>query len=317
MTSVPFTLGLHRLDDQVWAWLQPDGGWGLSNAGLIGGGDRSFLVDTLFDRPRTHAMLRAMRPITDTAPIRDAVNTHGNGDHCFGNELLDPDTLIWAAPEATAHMRAESPALAAGMLAANDDPALSRYLRRAFGGFEFTGITPRLPDRAVTEDRELVFGDASVRLLRAGPAHTAGDVAVHHPGSGVVFTGDLLFVGGTPIMWAGPAASWIAELDRLLELDADTFAPGHGPVTDATGVRDVRDYLEWVETAGTSCHARGLTAAQAASAVDPGPFAALGHPERIVITMDAVYRHLDPTLPAPTLPALFTGMAQWVDRHAR
>ena len=236
MSVIPITAGLHQLAEDVWAWLQPDGGWGLSNAGLIRGGDQSLLIDTLFDLPRTRATLDEMRPIVATSAIRYAVNTHGNGDHCYGNELLAADTQILAAPEATMHMRAESPALIAGMLTADLEPELSGYLHRSFGRFEFTGIHPRLPDHTVTADIELRVGDRSVRLLRSGPAHTHGDVAVHDP----------------------------EQWDR----------------------------------------------------VDLGPFARLGNPERVVITMDAAYRHLEPDYPdypEPNLPALFGAMASWAN----
>lgn len=214
------------------------------------------------------------------------------------------------------HMRAESPALIAGMLTADLEPELSGYLHRSFGRFEFTGIHPRLPDHTVTADIELRVGDRSVRLLRSGPAHSHGDVAVHDPDSGIVSTGDLLFIGSTPIMWAGPAASWIAELDRMLTLDANTFVPGHGPITDAGGVRSVRAYLEDIDAAAARSYSNGLTAHQAALAVDLGPFARLGNPERAVITMDAAYRHLDPDYPdypEPNVPALFGAMATWAN----
>jgi glyoxylase-like metal-dependent hydrolase (beta-lactamase superfamily II) len=72
----------------VFAWLQPDGGWGWSNAGLLATDDSSLLVDTLFDLKLTRAMLDAMAPITDTRPIGTLVNTHANGDHCYGNSLV-------------------------------------------------------------------------------------------------------------------------------------------------------------------------------------------------------------------------------------
>jgi len=317
MTSTPFTPGLHRLADDCWAWLQPDGGWGLSNAGLIRDGGQSLLVDTQFDLARTRAMLTAMRPVTDTAPVTDAVNTHGNGDHCYGNELLGPDVRIWAAPEASAHMQAESPALLAAMMQADVGPALSAYLHASFGQFDFTGISPRLPDHRVTADQDLPLGGRRIRLIRPGPAHTHGDVVVHDPASGVVFAGDLLFIGGTPIMWAGPAQSWIATLDRLLALDADTFVPGHGPVTGADGVRQVRGYLEHVDAAAREAHARGRTAAQAARGIDLGPFAELGNPERVVINVDTTYRHLDSRHPAPDLVALFAAMATWAPAPPR
>ena len=33
--ETPYTTGLHEVADDVFAWLQPDGGWGWSNAGLL------------------------------------------------------------------------------------------------------------------------------------------------------------------------------------------------------------------------------------------------------------------------------------------
>ena len=41
--------GLVEVADGVHAYLQPDGGWGWSNAGLLVGHGASLLVDTLFD----------------------------------------------------------------------------------------------------------------------------------------------------------------------------------------------------------------------------------------------------------------------------
>ncbi len=52
-----YTKGLHEIADGVWAYLQPDGGWGWSNAGLITGDGSSLLVDTLFDLRLTAEML--------------------------------------------------------------------------------------------------------------------------------------------------------------------------------------------------------------------------------------------------------------------
>ena len=40
-----YTKGLHDLGNNTYAYLQPDGSWGWSNAGLIVDGDQSLLVD--------------------------------------------------------------------------------------------------------------------------------------------------------------------------------------------------------------------------------------------------------------------------------
>jgi len=59
----PYVHGLHDLGNGGYAWLQPDGGWGWSNAGLVVDGDACLLIDTLFDKPLTATMLSAMRDI--------------------------------------------------------------------------------------------------------------------------------------------------------------------------------------------------------------------------------------------------------------
>jgi len=95
MTSWAFTKGLHDLGNSTYAYLQPDGTWGWSNAGLIVDGDAALLVDTLFDVRLTREMLAAMRSAVPAArKIGTVVNTHGNPDHVFGNQLVADSTII-------------------------------------------------------------------------------------------------------------------------------------------------------------------------------------------------------------------------------
>ena len=69
--------GLHQIGNGAYAWLQPDGGWGWSNAGLVVDGDQSLLVDTLFDVPLTLDMLAAYQDAESAAQsINTVVNTH-------------------------------------------------------------------------------------------------------------------------------------------------------------------------------------------------------------------------------------------------
>ena len=39
-----YTKGLHDIGNGCYAWLQPDGGWGFSNSGLIVDGGETLLV---------------------------------------------------------------------------------------------------------------------------------------------------------------------------------------------------------------------------------------------------------------------------------
>src|SRR3954452_3705234 len=77
------------------------------------------------------------------------------------------------------------------------------YIRRIFGPFRFEDVELRPPSSTFEGRLELTIGDRVVHFVEVGPAHTDGDAIVHVPDAGVVFTGDILFVEGTPIVWAG------------------------------------------------------------------------------------------------------------------
>ena len=135
------------------------------------------------------------------------------------------------------------------------------------------------------------------------------------PDAGVVFTGDILFIEGTPIMWDGPVANWLAACDRIIELGARTIVPGHGPVTDDSGVRDVQRYLTYVRDEARQRFDGGMDETAAADDIDLTDFRDWGDPERIAVNVATIYRELDPSLPALTPPELFVRMAQWSARH--
>ena len=88
MATVRYSKGLRDLGLGCSAWMQPDGGWGWSNAGLVIGSGVSLWVDTLFDLSCTREMLDRMAAVTEGHPITTVVNTHSDGDHYFGNQVL-------------------------------------------------------------------------------------------------------------------------------------------------------------------------------------------------------------------------------------
>jgi cyclase len=311
---VTYTRGLHELGDGLFAYLQPDGGWGWSNAGLITAGGTSLLVDTLYDLRLTREMLDAMARVTAEHPIEAAMNTHANPDHCFGNELLPTSTEIYASATTAREMAEVSPELLATLKRAELPEALRSFVDHAFGPFEFEGITVRPPSQTFEGRLELAVGDRRVSLVELGPAHTGGDTIVHVPDAATVFTGDLLFVDGTPIVWAD-FDNWIVACDRILALDARVLVPGHGPVTDASGVRDVQRYLRYVREEARRRFDAGMDADSAADDIDITDFAGWGDPERLAANVGAAYRAFDPSLPVLTPPEQLVRMAEWRARH--
>ncbi|MGK5550148.1 fumarylacetoacetate hydrolase family protein [Actinomadura kijaniata] len=310
-SKLPYTRGLHEVGPDVWAWLLPDGGYGWSNAGLVAGEDASLLVDTLFDLRLTAEMLGAMRRVTGRRPITRAVLTHANGDHTHGNQLLDERVQIIAAEATCAEMRHEMPPEMLTAAQVVDIGPATSYFRERFGAFDFSGIRLRLPDLTYDGELTLDVGGREVRVMDLGPAHTGADSVVHVPDAGVLFAGDLLFVGCTPIVWSGPISRWIAACDRMLATGAGTIVPGHGPVTDPDGIRAVRGYLTHVVEQADAAHARGLSFAEAVGAVDLDEYATWLDAERIVVNLHRRYRELDPAA-APELDhlTLMTMMAE-------
>lgn len=319
MSGSNYSLGLHEVGEGCFAYLQPDGGWGYSNAGLVVGDGASLLVDTLFDLKLTAAMLNSMEQATETAPISTVVNTHANGDHCYGNQLVEGANIV--ASSATAREMTEVPP---SMLAAlNKAPGeVGDLFRSFFGDFEFDGIDLSLPTQTFDKRLDLNIGGREVQLIEVGPAHTAGDTIAYVPSTGSVFTGDILFIGGAPIVWAGPLQNWIAACDLIIGLEATVVVPGHGPLTDNVGVREVRDYLSYVLNEATERQEQGMDAFDAAKEICKNmmgdtskSFAGWKEFGRISVNVDTVYRTLDPQHQSPNVVEQFARMAALEKQH--
>ena len=308
----PYHRGLHEIGNGGYAWLQPDGGWGWSNAGLIIDGEASLLVDTLFDLKLTGEMLSAMSKACPQATIdyNYLVNTHANGDHCNGNELVPTQTII--ASDATLEELAhENPQMMQDLIeAAPNMGELGEFFLHCFGQFEFSGINRALPNTTFTGAKDVLVGDKLVELRQVGPAHTHGDVLVHVPKDRTVFTGDILFIEGHPILWAGPVQNWIDACDYILNLDIETVVPGHGPITDKRGVRAVQYYLQYIREQAKARYDAGLSPLEAAQDIMFSDFDSWGDAERIVVNVSTLYKEFAQDEEPNDVVALFSLMAQ-------
>lgn len=309
-----YSRGLHDLGNGLYAYLQPDGTWGWSNAGLITAGETSLLIDTLFDLNLTGEMLDTMRrALPAAAHIDMVVNTHANGDHCYGNELVADARII--ASRRTAEEMIEGIKPEQFVMFLKQAPAMGevgRCFQHCFGKFNFENITLTPPRETFEGEMTLYVGDTIAHLIEVGPAHTRGDTLVYLPGERVVFTGDILFIGGHPIMWAGPMRNWLSALDRILAMDVETIVPGHGPITDKKGVTELKGYFEYIYDETRKRFEAGMPASEAAQDIPLDNYATWTDGERIAVNVSTIYRELSGESRESQLPnvmTLFSSMA--------
>jgi glyoxylase-like metal-dependent hydrolase (beta-lactamase superfamily II) len=331
---------LREIADGVVAYLQPDGSWGLSNAGLIVGECESLLVDTLFDLAHTRRMLDAYRDYgrgLDQASV--VVNTHANGDHCYGNQLFAGKRIV-ASNRAAREMREMLPSKLAslmkaatlarrlgsfrpkigrlfksmGLSVASDLLDAAPYVSAAFERFDYRDIELEFPNETFDGQLEIDLGGKHVLLLEVGPAHTAGDVVVYVPETKTLFSGDLLFEGMHPLVWGGTIAEYLGALERLLGLGPEVVIPGHGEVTDSASIVRHMTYLRALRDEAEPLYQSGASAEQAAATLMRQGFGQLREPERLVVNVTAAYREFA-GLPAKNeVISLFGAMARLAGR---
>lgn len=273
-----FAGGWHEVGARTFAYLQPNGGLGESNAGLIHDDGHVMFVDSLWDLRLTRKMLEEARAIVDETPEL-LFNTHSDGDHVWGNQLFS-DARIISTSKAKELMTLDPPGamramrrggnllglfgrLPLPMVGPVDYGPLPRLPLREMGRemapFDWRGIELTLPDETFDDQLAVMVGSREVELIEVGPAHTIGDAVAFVPDVAVCFAADILFIGGTPIMWAGPISSWRSALDTISGLGAETFVPGHGPICGQAEVDELREYFAWVEIEGAPLLERGLS----------------------------------------------------------
>jgi glyoxylase-like metal-dependent hydrolase (beta-lactamase superfamily II) len=264
----------------------------------------ALLFLSFWDLKRTREMLAAAAPVVSGAPVELLINTHSDGDHCWGNQLFAGRAIVATdacirqihhlQPRALQALKRLSrtlrPIPAAGL------DRLGRYVSRMLEPYDFSGVRITAPTEGFCGEKALRVRGVEIVALEVGPGHTDGDALVYVPRDRVVYAGDLLFVGSTPVMWSGPCETWIAGLRRLLALEAEVIVPGHGPLATRAEVQQVIDYWEYVQEALHRCRAAGMGPLEAARSVvlsadfQARPFARWDSPERLATSAHTLYR---------------------------
>ncbi|MEO3891616.1 MBL fold metallo-hydrolase [Nonomuraea sp. B5E05] len=268
---------VEEVSDGVYAYVQPDGSWWINNTGFLAGRRGVICVDACSTERRTRAFKEAIGRVSDR-PITTLINTHHHGDHTFGN---------WLFPEATivGHEGVRDQIIADGVPAYRSawSPAVE------WGAMEVTPPFLTFTDRVTVHSDDL---RCEVRHV-GHAAHTTNDSYVWIPERRLLFSGDLVFNGGTPFVLMGSVAGALEALTQLRRLDAATIVPGHGEVCGPEVYDKVEGYLRFVQETARRGREAGLSPLDAARETDLGEWAGLLDAERIVGNLHRAYAELD------------------------
>ncbi|MFN0095695.1 MAG: MBL fold metallo-hydrolase [Dehalococcoidia bacterium] len=270
----------------VFAYIQLDGSWFLNNAGCIPGSRTATVIDTVGTEARAHAWQAAVQRITPHR-VSTLVNTHHHADHTNGNFLFADAAIV-------AHENCR------------DEVKLAQWPRTSpvFPGTDFGDCPMTPPTVTFADEVKLYVDDLELQLFFVGPAHTTNDVAVWIPEKRVLFTGDVVFNGGTPFALFGSLGGWLRALDRFEALGPAVVVPGHGPVSGPEVFAAVRAYVRFVLDAAKRGLDAGVSPAEVAKELDLGPYAALTDAERLVPNLHRAYSELRGEPWATPLPVM-------------
>jgi glyoxylase-like metal-dependent hydrolase (beta-lactamase superfamily II) len=209
------------------------------NIGVVLGDEAALLVDTRISHRKAAEIQADLRELT-ALPVRVVVNTHGHGDHVFGNHPFRP-APIWGHERCVTMIEATAELQRNATISVSPDLASELY-----------EVVFDPPDRTFAESAtvEVEPGGRSVELRYLGRGHTDNDIVILVPDADVLFAGDLLEADATPFFGDGYPIDWPDTVERLVELATGAVVPGHGTVGDrAFAVRQMAEFREVAELA--------------------------------------------------------------------
>ncbi|MBO0807008.1 MAG: MBL fold metallo-hydrolase, partial [Actinobacteria bacterium] len=264
---------LTEVADDVYAYIQPQGGWCLNNAGVLAGSDGTVVIDTVATASRAARLRESVERIA-AGPVRTLVNTHHHGDHTFGNDAFGAVTIV-------AHRAARTEMAASGL-----------GLTTMWPQVDWGEVRLALPTLTFEDRLTLHVDDRRAELIHVGPAHTTNDVVVWLPGERVLFAGDVVMSGATPFNLMGSISGALRAVAELRQLGAQTVVCGHGPVAGPEVFDETTTYLKWIQALAAHGAARRLSPLQAAQEAELGAFGHLIDAERIVGNLHRAYAEI-------------------------
>jgi glyoxylase-like metal-dependent hydrolase (beta-lactamase superfamily II) len=234
------------------------------NVGIIAGERAALVVDTGMGPGNGIVVREAARELAGDRPLFLTL-THFHPEHGYGAQAFGgAATIVYNREQHEEFLRKARPYL---------------EMFRGMGGEvaeQLEGVEFVYPHVVYEGAADLDLGGKVVQLRTWGTAHSRGDQTVFLPDEGVLFTGDLVENRFFPILPFFPphdtdvdGSGWIGVLDGLEQLDPRMVVPGHGEISDAGVIADVRDYLTLLRNETKRLAGEGNDADAIVAALEP------------------------------------------------
>ena len=238
-----------------------------ANVGIVMGKEAILVVDARMAPRLGTDVLAAVEPLGPSPRRVYLVNTHHHGDHCFGNAAFGEAVHLASA------------ACRERMVALWDEEVAKMSGIRPANAAEFAAIPRKLPEVTITCETTLDLGGVEAVLHPVGPAHTAGDVVVHVPADGVLFSGDLTFHGHFPFVNELDLRGLFRAFEYCAALQPRVVVPGHGSAEDAGAIDTMAELMRALLN-------RALDEPGPLEAAPPESFEDWLHPQRVPLAVD-------------------------------
>jgi glyoxylase-like metal-dependent hydrolase (beta-lactamase superfamily II) len=249
----------------------------IANGGFVIGSDGVLVIDPFQTPELAELMISTVKSLTDK-PIKYVLNTHYHFDHTGGNSVF---------------VKREIPVLGRGVI--------REYIQS--GKNNTGGVTP--PTVIINSQTDLWLGDRQVRIERVD-GHSAGtDLVAYIPDAKVLFSGDMVFNKRIPYTADSDIRQWQGSLYRLVATyPTAKVVPGHGDVTDITGLQAQQAYFSWLERTALEWKAQILTKEQVLEKFAKVPDAYKDYKFKAIypLNLDSAYEQFTRSATIPVIP---------------
>jgi glyoxylase-like metal-dependent hydrolase (beta-lactamase superfamily II) len=186
------------------------------NSGVIVGDDSVMVVDAQATPAMARKVIDKVREVTDK-PIKYVTLTHYHAVRVLGASAYDASEIVTSD---------KARAMIAERGQEDWESEYGRFPRLFQGADGIPGLT--WPTMTFKNRLSLYMGRRRVDLWHLGRAHTAGDVVVHVPDAGVMFSGDIVEYKSACYCGDGHFNDWPVTLDRIAHFNPRALVPGRG-----------------------------------------------------------------------------------------